>query len=259
MLSLDRVVRRGSQQSHHIPLPWVGLQRLGFGLAKGQLGVIAAAPGVGKSAISLQIALASGLRTLYVSADTDAWTMTVRTLANVTGHPQSYITMCLEGGHADDEMAVALWEASHVQFSFDSYSMPDIRDDVMAYCVIHGAFPELIVVDNLMNIARGGEDDLSSQTKAMDELHALAQLTGAHVLALHHATGQYDDGDKAIPLSGLANKLSKLPAQVLTMYRRDPHVHLCIVKNRQGQANPGGGMQVRLRFDPERMRFLEVE
>lgn len=259
MLSLDRVVRRGSQQSHHIPLPWVGLQRLGFGLAKGQLGMVAAAPGVGKSALALQMALSSGLRTLYISADTDAWTMTVRTLASITGHPQSYITTCLEGGYNADDMAIALLDAAHVQFSFDTYSMSDIRDDVMAYAVIHGAYPEMICVDNLMNVARGGEDDLSSQTKAMDELHAVAQMTGAHVLVLHHATGHYDDGDKRIPLSGLANKLSKLPAQVLTMYRKDPYVHLCVVKNRQGQANPGGGMEVRLRFDPERMRFMDVE
>lgn len=259
MQTLDRVVRRGSAQSHRIELPFAGLNRLGFGLAAGQLGMVAAAPGVGKSALALQIALASGLRTLYVSADTDAWTMSVRTIAHNTGHPQSYITICLEGGHASDEIAVALWEASHVQFSFDSYSTAEIRDDVLAYATVHGAWPELIVVDNLMNIARGGEDDLSSQTKAMDELHALAQRTGAHVLVLHHATGQYDDGDKAIPLSGLANKLSKLPAQVLTLHRKDPYVHMCVVKNRQGQANPSGGMQVRLRFDAERMKFTDLE
>lgn len=238
-------------------MPFVGLQRLGFRLALGQLSLCVAGPGVGKSALALSLALTSGLRTLYVSADTDAWTMTMRTLAHNTGHPQSYIEMCLSGGHAKDELDVALWDASHVQFSFDSYTTGEIRDDVLAYATVHGAFPELLIVDNVMNIARGGDDDLSSQTKAMDELHAMAQLTGAHVLALHHATGQYDDGDKPIPLSGLANKLSKLPAQVLTLYRKDPHVIACVVKNRQGQANPGGSMQVRLRFDPERMRFYD--
>jgi predicted ATP-dependent serine protease len=51
MLTLDRVVRRGSRDVHSIDLPYTGLQRLGFGLAKGQVGMIAAAPGVGKSAL----------------------------------------------------------------------------------------------------------------------------------------------------------------------------------------------------------------
>lgn len=257
MQTLDRVVRRGSRQSHLIELPFVGMQRIGFGLAKGQLGMLAAAPGVGKSALSLQLALDSGLRTLYVSADTDAWTMTVRTLANRTGHPQAYITTCLEGGYAEDDIALALWEASNVQFSFDSYTTAEIKDDLLAYATVHGAWPELVVIDNLMNVARGGEDDLTSQTRAVDEFHAMAQLTGAHVLVLHHATGAYDDGDKPIPLSGLANKLSKLPAQVLTLYRHDPYVIACVVKHRQGQADPSGKKQVRLRFDPERMRFTD--
>jgi len=259
MQSLDRVVRRGATVAHQIHLPFAGLRRIGFGLAMGQLGMIAAAPGVGKSALALQVALSSGLRTLYVSADTDAWTMSVRTLAHNTGHPQSYINQCLEGGYALEELDVALWEARHVQFSFDSYTTREIHSDVQAYGTVHGSFPELIVVDNLMNCARGGEDDLSSQTKAMDELHALAQQTGAHVLVLHHATGSYDDGDRQIPLSGLANKLSKLPAQVLTLYRKDPHVFMCVVKHRQGKADPSGGLQVRLRFDGDRQTYLDQE
>lgn len=260
MLTIDRVVRRGTADRHMIELPFAGLQRVGFGLAQGQLGMIAAAPGVGKSAIAMQIALWGGLRTLYVSPDTDDWTMSVRALAHNTGHPQSYIVQCLEGGYAEQAgIDVALWESRHVQFSFDSYSTPEIKDDVLAYGVVHGAPPELIVVDNLLNVARAGEDELSSQLRALDDLHALAQLTGAHVLVLHHATGSYDDGDKAIPLSGLANKLSKLPAQVLTLHRKDPFVHACVVKNRQGKADPAGGLQVRLRFDPERMRFFDQE
>jgi len=91
----------------------------------------------------------------------------------------------------------------------------------------------------------------------MEEFHALAQLTGAHVLVLHHVTGQYDDGDKPVPLGGLVNKLSKLPAQILTLYARDGDMFACPVKNRQGRADPTAAMQVRLRFDKERMRVTD--
>jgi hypothetical protein len=157
----------------------------------------------------------------------------------------------------DADLHVAMHEAKTVQFSFDSYSTADVLDDVKAYAVVHGAWPELIVVDNLMNLSRGGDDDLSSMTKAMDELHALASMTGACVLVLHHATGAYDDGDKPIPLSGLANKVSKLPAQVLTMHRKGDDVYVCPVKNRQGVADPSAGRQARLIFDGERMTFRD--
>lgn len=257
MLTLDRVVRRGSRDVHAIELPFTGLKRLGFSLGRGQVGMIAAAPGVGKSALANSLVQTVGVPTLYESPDTDSWTMTVRTIAANSGHPQEYVRMCLEGGHRDDSLDLALWDSRHVQYSFDSYSTAEIKDDVLAYGVVHGSFPELIVIDTLLNIAGAGDDSNARMGQAMEEFHALAQLTGAHVLVLHHVTGQYDDGDKAVPLGGLVNKLSKLPAQILTLYARDGDVFACPVKNRTGKADPSAGMQVRLRFDKERMRFSD--
>jgi replicative DNA helicase len=259
VLTLDRVVRRGSQQAHLIPMPFTGLQRVGFGLARGAVGMIAAAPGVGKSALGLSIALATDARVLYESPDTDSWTMTVRAIAHLSGHPQSYVSSCLEGGFQLDEIELAMFEAGHVQFSFDSYTTQEIRDDVLAYATVHGDYPELIVIDTLMNVARGGEDELRSQSKAMDEFHALAQMTGAHVLVLHHVSGQYNDGDRPVPLSGPVNQVTKLPSQVLTLFRKEQFVYVCVVKNRNGRADPTAQMQVRLRFDPERMKFYDQE
>lgn len=257
MQTLDRIIRRGSSDLHRVELPFEGLTRVGYGLAMGQLGMVAAGPGVGKSALANQIALASGLRALYVSADTDSWTMTVRTLAYLTGWTQDYVTMCLEGGHTPEELQVALHHASTVQYSFDTYSVDDLKQDCAAYGVIHGALPELIVVDNVRNLSRDGDSELSAQLKTMDELHALAQVTGAHVLALHHATGKYHDGDVPIPLSGVENKLTQLPSHVLTLHRKDPYVFASVVKNRTGKSDPSGtGLQVRLRFDGERQTFL---
>lgn len=257
MQSLGRVIRSSAGEQHSIELPFAGLQRLGFGFTRGQLNMVAAGPGVGKSALTLALALDWDLPALYVSPDTDAWTMTVRSLAHLTGHPQDYIRQCLAGGYAKSEIAIALEEARHVQFSFDTHSTGDLLQDVQAYATVHGAWPELIVVDNLRNLARDGADELSSQQKAIDEMHALALNTGAAVVVLHHATGQYDDGDKPIPLSGLENKLSKLPAVVLTIHRKDTEMFLCPVKNRQGQADPSAKKQVRVYFDGERMRFRD--
>lgn len=257
MLTLDRVVRRGAVAANLHELPFAGLKRLGFGLAAGQLGLVAAAPGVGKSAFALAIALDTGMRTLYESPDTDDWTMTVRALAHNSGHPQDYVRACLQGGHLD-QVDLALWEARDVQFSFDSYTTAEIKDDVLAYATVQGQYPELIIVDNLRNIARG-DDNLSAQQAAMDDLHALAQLTGAHVLALHHVTGQYADGDRPVPLGGIENKVTQLPAQVLTLFRKDLYTHICVVKNRQGRADPSANMQVRVRFDGERMTFQDTE
>jgi hypothetical protein len=261
MLTLDRVVRPGTAGHPSIQLPYQGLNRLGFGLTPGKLSMLAAGPGTGKSAFAMTIALDLGLRTLYESPDQDSWTTAVRVLAHNTGHPQSYIRACLEPGvNRPDEIDVALYDAEHVQFSFDSYTTEEIHADVMAYGVIHGSFPELMVVDNLRNVARGDSGDYEAQGHALDELDALAQSTGSHVLVLHHANGQYDDGTKPIPLSGLENKVSKYPTQILTMHRdgEDRRV-LCIVKNRTGRQDPSGRLQVALRYDGERMCFMDVD
>lgn len=260
MLTLDRVVRRGAS-GPAIELPFAGLTRLEFGLTPGKVSMIVAGPGTGKSAIGMTIALDLGLRTLYESPDQDSWTTAVRTLAHNTGHPQTYIRACLEPGVLlPDELDVALADAEHVQFSFDSYTTEEINDDVLAYGVLHGAYPELIVVDNLRNVARGSDSDFTEQGRALDQLDALAQKTGAHVMVLHHATGQYDDGDRPIPLSGIENKVSKYPAQILTMHRDgDSFRVLCIVKNRTGRMDPTGKLQVVLRYDGERMQFLDQE
>jgi predicted ATP-dependent serine protease len=256
VLTLDRVVRRGASDLHRVDLPFPGLTRLGYGLAMGQVGMVAAGPGVGKSAWSTQVALELGLPTLYVQSDTDRWTQTVRALAHLTGHPQSYIEQCLEGGHASDELEAAMHFGRHVTWSFDTWSIKDLETDLAAYGTVHGQLPKLIVIDNVRNLARSGDSRLDSQEKLLDELHALAGSTGAHVLALHHATGQYHNGDKPIPLEGIENKLTQLPSHVLTLFRKDQFTHMCVVKNRTGKVDPSGHLQVRARFDGERQTFI---
>jgi hypothetical protein len=187
--------------------------------------------------------------------------MTVRALAHLTGHPQTYIVQCLQGGYEVDEIDVALWQSANVQYSFDTFSTKEIGEDVQAYATVHGAYPELIICDNVRNFAEvGGDSEVGAQQRVMEKLHTLALTTGAHVLALHHATGAYHDGDKPVPLGGIENKITQLPAQVLTLYRNDPYVVACPVKNRMGKADPSGkSMQVRLRFDGERQTFHDTE
>jgi hypothetical protein len=260
VLTLDRVVRPGATRQD-IELPFAGLRRHGFGLTPGKLSMVAAGPGAGKSAFGMAVALDLGVPTLYASPDQDSWTTAIRVLAHNTGHPQSYIKACLEPGtRRPDELDVALLDAEHIQFTFDAYTTQEIAIDVEAYGVIHGAYPEFMVVDNLRNIARGDDGDYAAQGRALDELDALAQRTGAHVMVLHHTTGYYDDGNRPIPLSGLENKVSKYPAQILTMFHEDETSRtLSLVKNRTGRQDPSGKLQVRLRYDGERMTFMDLE
>jgi hypothetical protein len=144
-----------------------------------------------------------------------------------------------------------------VQFSFDSYSTAEIKDDVLAYGVVHGSFPELIVIDTLLNIAGTGDDEQRPHGPGDGGVPRPGAADRRARAGAAPRDRQYDDGDKPVPLGGLVNKLSKLPAQILTLYARDGDVFACPVKNRQGKADPSASMQVRLRFDKERMRFTD--
>lgn len=217
--------------------------------------MIAAAPGVGKSALALDLAMRLPLRSLYISADTDSFTMGLRAAAKMTGHPQTQV----ERGMSDPALAQmygdVLAKIWNLRFSFDCSSMEDVRDEVFAYATAHGEFPPgLIVVDNLVNVA-DGEDDYRAMRSAVSDLDRLAHNTGAHVMVLHHATGRYEDGDTPIPQSGLENKVAKIPAQILTLTRVNSDMRVHVVKNRAGKADPRGGLHAGLYVDLATMRF----
>ena len=69
------------------PLPgvWENLTESGTQFRRGQLALIAAGPGTGKSAFVLNYALRSGVSCMYFSADSDAFVQLARSLAILGG------------------------------------------------------------------------------------------------------------------------------------------------------------------------------
>lgn len=237
MLTLGQAVAQQGVQGASIATPFTSLTNLGFTLRRGQSSMIAAAPGVGKSVIAQHIAMKLHVHSLYISADTDSFTMGMRALAKMTGEPQSTIERRMSDPEYATRYREQLDKLWNVRFAFDCASMEDVRDEVFAYATAYGAFPSLLVVDNLVNVA-DGDDDYRAMRGAVQAFDRLAHNTGAHVMVLHHANGKYDDGDSPIPLSGLEQKLSKIPAQVLTLNRQREYLRVNVVKNRSGHADP---------------------
>jgi hypothetical protein len=259
MLLLGQALAQRGGTGSSIETPYPNLTRLGFTLRRGQLSMLAAAPGVGKSALAQDILMRTRIRSLYCCADTDPYTMSLRALAKMSGHTQQQV----EKGLAEDstrsmyeELLAKLW---NVQFSFDILGLEDVRDEVFAYAAVHGVFPPIIVVDNLVDVADGGEDEWRGMRHAVAELKKLAQVTGSHVMVLHHATGKYEDGNIPIPLSGLENKVGKIPAQVLTLCQNGNYIKMYVVKNRSGQHDAKAeSVYAQLYVDLSTMTFREA-
>ena len=198
---------------------------------------MAAAPGGGKSAMATTIALFSGTPTLYFSADSDKMTFGARAMSSVL---DIFLADAEELLLSKDEESLTRLDqlTEHVWVNFDPAPTPkDIDEEVECFAFIYGEYPQLVVVDNLMDVALYGPDERMGHDAVMDFCKQLARRTGAAVLVLCHVTGAYTDGNDPIPRSGLMNKIDKRARLILTLYKEAANLMgVCVVKNNNGPA-----------------------
>jgi replicative DNA helicase len=262
MLSLTQGRRHNAEQGAPIPTPFGKFSYNGICFRRGGLSLVAAAPGGGKSALVQNIVQRGDdeggvASTLYFSADSDANTMFQRSAAIATGYTLQEVERLLEeGGHLMLEERVRAASA-HVRYCFESsLSIDRIMDEIDAYALVFGRYPEVVVLDNLSNVDAGFEDEFRNLGESSFDLLNIARDTDAAVIALHHVGGEHENGDKPIPLSGLRGKVSKLPALVLTLHRAEG-LKVSVVKNRSGKGDPTGGYGVTLHADLSRMQISD--
>lgn len=230
-------------------------------IRKGQLTLVTAAPGVGKSAV-IQSLLQRGNeqgqvnQTLYHSADTDESTMWVRAAAIATGYETSDIERDVRNGTISGYEAEVRASASHMEFVYDtSPTGDDILMEFEAYGVKYGAYPEVFVMDNLANLYAGEGDEFAALQGNCDFLHTLARDTKAAIITLHHTIGEYTNGDRPIPRAGIRGKIDKSPELILTLHRRLDQLYVCPIKNRTGKADARAEWHLPLYSDLARMHF----
>jgi len=250
-----------------IPTGWKALDNAGIVFRRGQLVLIAAGPGTAKSALTLALTIQSGVPGMIFSADSDAFTQMTRAISMITGLPLAKTTeMVLE----DTIPAEIVEQLTSVPLRIDYESSPssdDIEEILEAYWELFGEYPTLIVIDNITNVEGvGGEDtDYSAGLEGlMDYLHGMARETAACVIGLHHVKGEYNNGDKPIPLNGIKGQIGRVPEMILTLHKRpmdDQTSILCIskVKVRGGQPDPTGMTWAELEFIGNKMSFKDVE
>lgn len=256
-------VRALYQAAESDPIPAVPelaeLEALGFRPRRGQLTMIVGQPGALKSTFALWWAWRTGLETLYFSADMDSHDATTRLTACVADEQVEEISEALEVG------AQSLYEAQlselKIQFCFDSApTLDDIADEIAAYVELHDMFPELIVIDNVLNVESELGEQHAGLHLVMKEAHRLARTTHAAVFVLHHMREE-GPASEIQPRSGIAGKIAQLPERILGvafdqaagLFRFYP------LKNRGGKADPSGNGALCLRALPEKATFHRHE
>lgn len=247
--------RRGAP----LPNPFRRLAHEGAEFRRGQLHLIAAGPGVGKSALSLTLAVRSGASTLYFSADSDAATQYERAAAMLSGREVHEIAKMVEAGdtrYLDAKLA----GLRRIRWCFDSAPTLDlIEAHIKSWAHVYGTYPELVVVDNVGDVVPDSDESGHiAREGVMSYLADMARQTGACVLALHHLTGEYDDGSRPPPLSALKDKISKKPSLVLNLFRpEEGKIGVVIAKNRNGRPDAAGQYRVTLNADLARMQITD--
>jgi hypothetical protein len=214
--------------------------------------MVAAAPNAGKSMFALIYAIQAKVPTLFFSADTDTTTVKMRASAHISGHSQETVEKLLNTdiNYYNNEMD----EISHIEFVFDSSpSLDDIEMEIKAYIELYGVAPQLIIIDNLMNVAAETDNEWAGLRAIMMELHDMARKTEACVLVLHHVSEQSEYGrvDEPPPRRAIHGKISQLPSLILTMAfdHWGKGLRIAPVKNRFGQHIADGKDWVTLLVD----------
>ena len=243
MLKLSRAWSGVTTNATPLPDVWKNLVKQSIKLRRGQVCMVAAAPNAGKSMFALIYAIKAKVPTLFFSADTDTATVMIRAAAHLSGHSQVTVEHNIE--KRQNYYVSHLAETAHIQWVFDSSpSLDDIEMEVKAYVELYGIAPELIIIDNLMNVAAETDNEWAGLRAIMMELHDMARKTEACVLVLHHVSEQSEYGSPTNPPARRAihGKVSQLPALILTL-GYDPaqgELKVAAVKNRFGPHTADG-------------------
>lgn len=225
--------------------------------------MMAGPPNGGKSFLALWYLLRAGCPSLYFSADTDPLTTLTRATAMLTGQKTDDIERELETEdgreHIEDLLAR---EVPFVKFCFDpTPTLDDIDLEIRAYEEMLGCPPEIIVVDNLMNVQAERDDEWGGLREISKALHHIARSTGAGVIALHHTSESEGRPNKPAARKAIQGKIAQLPELILTtaMEPVADRLHVACVKNRSGVHDPTGDNYVSLFTDLPRMQLFDTQ
>lgn len=216
--------------------------------------MIAGPPGAGKTMFSLVAAVKMGLlgvSSLYISADSDEDTMAARTAAAITKHPTHVVEETIRRGLFAEEYG-PLVEALPLRFVFDPSepSIEDIADAVTAWVEVWGRPPDMIWVDNLMNVKTEGGNEWQEMRQVCKDLHFLGRKSKSATVALHHTSEQESEHiDSAPPRKAIQGKVSQLPSLILTTASKGSEMFVAVVKNRHAPADPKAQEPLRLIAD----------
>ena len=224
-----------------------------FRFRQSEITLIASQPNSWKSGFALWLASQFNVPTLYFCADSSAWTASTRLVAAYTGEPIASVAKGLREvgeGYYEDILA-----DSPIRFCFDPNPTSDtIREELDAWVEMFDTYPQLIVVDNLMDVVGAGDNEFAAYKDVLLGLKTIARATEASIIVLHHMTEASTDPYVPAPRKALMGKVAQTPENVLSvaMDEGEEQFLVSVVKHRSGPKDAQGKRYVTFRVHPDR-------
>lgn len=247
MRSLLRVASKPGAAGAPLPPVFTRFEEFGIKPRRGQVTMIVAPPNGGKSFLALywvvRLVEREGMTGLYFSADTDDFTMKLRATAILTGEHMADIETDLLRGRGRKYHDV-LAKLTPLRFDFEpDPTYQHMAEEIQAFEEAWGDYPQIIVVDNLMNVVSTNENEWSGMKEVTKALHRIARQTGAAVFVLHHMNeSDVKDPRFPAPRKAVAGKVNQLPEVILSLGFDSTYGRLRVakVKDRNGRHDPTG-------------------
>lgn len=253
MRSLASSVRQVKDEGGaFLPSVFTAFDSMKIRARSGTVTLIAGPPGALKTGLALYLVLRWNRPTLYVAADVESFEIVERAGAAMSGDTMEQV-------RANPEKYTHLFkEVPNLRFSYeDSPTYQALEMDVAAYAEVFGRFPEVIVVDNVVNLVGESDDEWASHRDHAHVLHALAHRTQSAVIALAHMADDRQDPSTPAARSKLMGKISALPKAIWSLALDGDKLHVSPVKNKHGREYPSGQVYATIHCDPGRSRFYQ--
>lgn len=231
---------------------------------KGELMMFSGRSGSGKSTFSLFWLAKMNLDALYFSSDMTASQVGYKLAAMMLEEDMDGIEREWREGESAHERVLSSLADLRLSFSYGGITYAKIESTLDAYVELHDKWPDMIIIDNLMDV-EGCESDYTAQQEAMQYLHEVKSQTGASVLVLHHCSDKsWDAATDPFSPPGrkeIKNGMSEKPEQILTL-ALNPHTGDCnvaVVKQRMGKSDPTGRSYATIGAVPSQSRYVNIQ